>query len=57
MAAYLPSVPIATLQAWLGMPASPSFKTFLREKGAVLTEGSLDIRASRESLLQADGAS
>lgn len=57
LSAFLPSLPVATLQTWLGLPPGRQLKQFLRETGAAkcLTDGgqALDIKACRARLLQA----
>ncbi|KAI7844718.1 hypothetical protein COHA_001806 [Chlorella ohadii] len=47
LAAFQPSVPLSALAGWFGFTKKKEAAAFLREKGAVVVDGSLDIKASR----------
>lgn len=47
LAAFQPSVPLSALACWFGFTKKKEAAAFLREKGAVVVDGSLDIKASR----------
>ena len=47
LAAFQPSVPLSALASWFGFTKKKEAAAFLREKGAVVVDGSLDIKASR----------
>lgn len=47
LAAFQPSVPLAALSGWFGFAKKKEAAAFLREKGAVVVDGCLDIKASR----------
>ncbi|PRW59764.1 Leukocyte receptor cluster member 8 isoform A [Chlorella sorokiniana] len=47
LAAFQPSVPLSALAGWFGFTKKKEAAAFLREKGAVVVDGSLDVKASR----------
>lgn len=47
LAAFQPSVPLAALSGWFGFSKRKEAAAFLRERGAVVVDGALDVKASR----------
>ena len=49
LAAFLPSIPLAALGGWFGFSKKKEAAAFLRERGAVVVDGCLDTKLSREA--------
>lgn len=47
LSAFQPSVPLAALSGWFGFSKKKEAAAFLRERGAVVADGCLDIKQSR----------
>ncbi|PSC70843.1 leukocyte receptor cluster member 8-like protein [Micractinium conductrix] len=47
LSSFQPSVPLASLSGWFGFSKRKEAVAFLRERGAVIVEGCLDIKQSR----------
>lgn len=47
LAAFQPAIPLAALAGWFGFTHKKEASAFLREKGAVVVDGCLDIKQSR----------
>lgn len=52
LAAFIPSVPLSALANWFGFQQKKEAAAFLRERGAVVVSGSLDIKESRAAQQQ-----
>lgn len=52
LAAFQPSIPLSALAGWFGFAKRKEAAAFLREKGAVVVDGALDIKASRAAAAQ-----
>lgn len=55
LAAFLPSVPLAALAGWFGFTKRKEAAAFLKERGAVVVDGCLDIKASRAAQQRQQG--
>lgn len=47
LSAFQPSIPLASLSGWFGFAKRKEAAAFLRERGAVVADGCLDIKQSR----------
>ena len=50
LAAFLPTVPVVDVAAWLGFPDAKAAVPFLQSQGGVGARGEIDVRASRQRL-------
>lgn len=56
LAAFMPSVPLAALAGWFGFSKKKEAASFLRECGAVVVQGRLEIKESRVAAVEAAAA-
>lgn len=47
LSAFQPSIPLAALAGWFGFSKKNEAAAFLRERGAVVADGCLDIKRSK----------
>jgi hypothetical protein len=52
----MPSVPLAALAGWFGFSKKKEAASFLRERGAVVVQGRLEIKESRVAAVEAAAA-